>query len=70
MNVEWMGTAYPADRFTQTPDMPGQEIVVAAPQQGEREEVRSARMPGASIVGHGTMISFPAYGAIRFAIAP
>jgi hypothetical protein len=37
--------------------MPDQEIVVVTPQQGEREEVGSAGMPGASVIGHGTMIS-------------
>jgi hypothetical protein len=37
--------------------MPGQEIVIAAPQQSEREEVGTARMPGAAVVGHGRMIS-------------
>jgi len=54
-----MGAAYPTDCFTQFLDMPDQEIVIATPQQGEREEVDSARMPGASVIGHGTMISSP-----------
>ena len=57
MDVEWMGGAYRADRFTQPLDVPGQEIVAAAPQEIEREEVGSARMSGASIIGYGIMIS-------------
>jgi len=40
-------------------DIPGQEIGVATPQQSERKEVGSARMPGAAVIGHGTMISSP-----------
>src|SRR3989344_2273425 len=59
MDVERMGAAYHTDCFTQFLDMPDQEIVIAAPQQSEREEVGSARMPDASVIGHGTMISSP-----------
>src|SRR3989344_3704469 len=59
MDVERMGAAYHTDCFTQFLDMPDQEIVIATPQQSEREEVGSARMSGAAIVGHGTMISSP-----------
>jgi hypothetical protein len=59
MDIERMGAAYRPDRFMQPLDMPDQEIVIATPQQSEREEIGSARMPGASVIGHGTMISFP-----------
>ena len=59
VDVERMLATYSPNRFTQPLDMPGQEIVIAAPQQSEREEVGSARMPGAAVVGHGTMISSP-----------
>jgi hypothetical protein len=52
-----MLATYRFNRFTQPLDMPGQEIVIAAPQQSEREEVGSARMSGAAVVGHGRMIS-------------
>src|SRR3989344_1078083 len=57
VDVEQMLAAYRADRFTQSLDMPGQEIVVVTPQQSEREGVGSTRMPGAAVIGHGTMIS-------------
>src|SRR3972149_1021140 len=59
MDAERVGAAYPTDCFTQFLDMPDQEIVIATPQQSEREEVGSARMSGTAVVGHGTMISSP-----------
>src|SRR3989344_590888 len=59
VDVEPVGAAYRPDRFTQLLDMPGQEIVAVTPQQSEREEVGAARVPGASVIGHGTMISSP-----------
>jgi hypothetical protein len=58
MDIERMFATYRPNRFTQPLDMPSQEIVVAAPQQSEREEVGSTRMSGATVVGHGRMISF------------
>jgi hypothetical protein len=70
VDIERMGAAYRPNRFTQRLDMSGQEIVVVTPQQSEREEVGSARMSGAAVIGHGTMISCPVHSAQYAALLP
>ncbi|ODS89053.1 MAG: hypothetical protein ABS45_16970 [Comamonas sp. SCN 65-56] len=53
VNAEGVMPPRPANRFAQGVDVPDEEVVAAPFQCVDGKEIGAARMPGATVVGHG-----------------
>lgn len=56
MDGEVMRPTNLSDDITQEPDVPDKQVVAMSLQGIDGEEISAARMPGASVVGHGGML--------------